>query len=144
MEIPRLTRGQQQNCLRVQREFIQELIDTEDLGPRLEIKFFDDAFNPTVKYDYAEELLTSDHILLKLAFKALGNLLAYGVSFNNGVTTWAEIENSLDNWQDSDYSDIETEFDHLRWHNTSGIEDTSEEYPKDDESSCATLPSANS
>ncbi len=77
MEIPRLTRGQQQNRLRVQREFIQELIDIEDLGPRLEIKFFDDSFNPTVKYDYVEELLTSDHILLKLAFKALGNLLAF-------------------------------------------------------------------
>jgi hypothetical protein len=53
MEIPRLTRGQQQNCLRVQREFIQELIDIEELGPRLEIKFFDDSFNPTVTYDYA-------------------------------------------------------------------------------------------
>ncbi len=112
--------------------------------PSLGKKFFDDSFNPTVKYDYAEELLTSDHILLKLAFKALGNLLAYGVSFNNGVTTWAEIENSLDNWQDSDSSDSETEFDHLRWHNTSGIEDTSEEYPEEDESSRATLPLANS
>ena len=77
MEIPRLTRGQQQNCLRVQREFIQELIDIEELGPRLEIKFLDDLFNPTVTYDYAEELITSDHILLKLAFKALGNLLAF-------------------------------------------------------------------
>jgi hypothetical protein len=91
-------------------------------------------------YNYVEELITSDHILLKLAFKALGNLLAYSVSFNNGVATWAEIENSSDNWQDSDSSDSETEFDHFRWRNTSGIEDTSEEYPEDDKSFCATLP----
>ena len=140
MEIPRLTRSQEQNCIRVQREFIQELIDIEELGPRLEIKFFDNSFNPTVMYNNAEELITSDDILLKLAFKALGNLLAYSVSFNNGVATWAEIENSLDNWQDSNSSDSKTEFDHFRWRNTSGIEETSEEYPEDDESSCATLP----
>ena len=91
-------------------------------------------------YNYAEELITSDDTLLKLAFKVLGNLLAYGVSFNNGVATWVEIENSLDNWQDSNSSDSKTEFDHFRWRNTSGIEETSEDYPEDDESSCATLP----
>jgi len=83
-EIPRLTRAQQLNCLRVQREFIQELIDVNDLSPRDEIAFFFDSSYPTPSVDFAEDLLKERHIILKLAFRLAGDTYAYGAFFHNG------------------------------------------------------------
>ena len=98
-EIPRLTRAQRLNCLRVQREFIQKLINNKDLGPRLEIEFFFDSSDPTPSVDFAEDLINESHILLKLAFRSFGDLYAYGVSFHNGETKWEEIEVTSNFWQ---------------------------------------------
>ena len=98
-EIPRLTRAQQLNCLRVQREFIQELINENDLSPRDEIAFFFDSSDPTPSVDFAEDLLKESHIILKLAVRLAGDTYAYGVFFHNGETKWEEIEVTSNFWQ---------------------------------------------
>ena len=98
-EIPRLTRAQRLNCLRVQREFIQELIDDNDLSPRDEIAFFFDSSDPTPSVEFTEDLLKESHIILKLAFRLAGDTYAYGVFFHNGETKWEEIEVTSNFWQ---------------------------------------------
>ena len=98
-EIPRLTRAQRLNCLRVQREFIQELIDNKDLGPHLKIAFFFDSSDPTPSVVFAEDLLKESHIILKLAFRLAGDTYAYGVFFRNRETKWEEIEVTSNFWQ---------------------------------------------
>jgi hypothetical protein len=98
-EIPRLTRAQQLNCLRVQREFIQELIDNKDLGPRDKIAFFFDSSDPAPSVDFVEDLLKESHIILKLAFRLSGDLYTYSVFFHNGETKWEEIEVTSNFWQ---------------------------------------------
>jgi len=85
--------------LRVQREFIQEIIDNKDLGPSLEIAFFFDSSDPTPSADFAEDLINESHIILKLAFRLPGHLYAYGVFFHNGKTKWEEIEVTSNFWQ---------------------------------------------
>ena len=89
-EIPRLTRAQRLNCLRVQREFIQELIDDNDLSPRDEIAFFFDSSDPTSSVDFAED------------FRLAGDTYAYGVFFHNGETKWEEIEDTSNFWPECD------------------------------------------
>jgi hypothetical protein len=91
-KIPRLTRAQRLNCLRVQREFIQELIDDNILGPRDEIAFFFDSNDQTPSVDFAGDLLKESHIILQLAFRSAGDTHAYGVFFHNGETKWEEID----------------------------------------------------
>ena len=86
-EIPRLTRAQRLDCLRVQRDFIQELIDNKDLGPHLKIAFFFDSSDPTSSVDFAED------------FRLAGDTYAYGVFFHNGETKWEEIEVTSNFWQ---------------------------------------------
>ena len=101
-KIPRLTRAQRLNCLRVQREFIQELIDNNDLGPWDKIAFFSDSSDPTPSVDFAEDLLKESHIILKLAFRLAGDTYAYGVVFHNGETKWEEIEDTSNFWPERD------------------------------------------
>ncbi len=98
-EIPRLTRAQRFNCLRVQREFIQELIDDNDLSPRDKIAFFFDSSDSTPSVDFAEDLLKESYIILKLAFRLAGDIYAYGIFFHNGKTKWEEIEVTSNFWQ---------------------------------------------
>ena len=104
-ELPRLTRAQQLNCLRVQNAFIQDLINK--LGPCLEIEYFYDSSHPTPSVpslDLAEDLLNESHILLQLAyFSSSGDLYAYGVSFNNRELKWKEIEVLSSYWQKEYY-----------------------------------------
>jgi hypothetical protein len=98
-EIPRLTRAQRLNCLRVQREFFQEIIDNKDLGPCLERAFFFDSSDPTPSVDFADDLINESHIILKLVFRLFGDLYAYRVFFHNGETKWEEIEITSNYWQ---------------------------------------------
>ncbi len=98
-KIPRLTHAQRLNCLRVQREFIQEIINNEDLGPRLEIAFFFDSSDPTPSVDFAEDLINESQIILKLVFRLSGDLYAYGVFFHNGEMKWEEIDVTSNFWQ---------------------------------------------
>ena len=98
-EIPRLARAQRLNCLRVQREFIQEIIENEDLGPCQEIEYFFNSSNQTPSVDFTEDLINTSIIILKLAFTVLGDLYAYGVFFNNRETKWEEIEVTSNYWQ---------------------------------------------
>jgi hypothetical protein len=83
-----------------QRTNVQkEIIDNEDLGPRLKIAFFFDSSNSTPSVDFAEDLINESHIILKLAFRLSGDLYAYGVFFHNGETKWEEIEVTSNSWQ---------------------------------------------
>ena len=97
--MPRLARTQRLNCLRVQREFIQEIIDNKDLGPSLKIAFFFDSSNPTPSVDLAEDLINKSHIILKLAFRLSGDLYTYGIFFHKGETKWEEIDVTSNFWQ---------------------------------------------
>ena len=87
-ELPRLTRAQQRNCLKVQNAFIQDLIDNNELGPRLVIEYFYDSSQPTPSVpslNLAEDLINETHIILKLAYWSSGDLYTYAVSFIKGV-----------------------------------------------------------
>ena len=110
-KIPRLTRAQRLNCLRVQREFIQELIDDNDLSPRDKIAFLFDSSDPTPSVDFAEDLLKESHIILKLAFRLAGDTYAYGVFFHNGETKWEEIEVTSNFWQQDDIPEGPPQYD---------------------------------
>mgnify|MGYP006179335305 CR=1 FL=1 len=110
-EIPRLTRAQRLNCLRVQREFIQELINNNDLGPWDEIAFFFDSSNPTPSVEFTEDLLKESHIILKLAFRLAGDTYAYGVFFHNGETMWEEIVVTSNFWQQDDIPEGPPQYD---------------------------------
>ena len=110
-EIPRLTRAQRLNCLRVQRDFIHELIDNKDLGPHLKIAFFFDSSDPTPYVDFAEDLLKESQIILKLAFRLAGDTYAYGVFFRNRETKWEEIEVTSNFWQQDDISEGPPQYD---------------------------------
>ena len=93
-ELPRLTRAQRLNCLRVQQAFIQDLIDNNELGPHLEIEYFNDSSQPTPlvpSLDFAEDLINKTHIILQLAYWYSGDLITYAVSFTNGESTWEEV-----------------------------------------------------
>ena len=99
--LPRLTRAQRLNCLRVQNDFIQDLIDNNELGPCLKIEYFFDASHPTPSVpsqDFAKDLANGCHIILKLAYWFSEELHAYGISFNNGEAKWEEIEVSSTYW----------------------------------------------
>ena len=99
--LPRLTRAQRLHCLRVQNEFIQDIIDTDKLGPRLEIKYFFDANHPTPsvpEQEFAKDLTNRRQIILQLAYWYSDELHAYGLSFNNGKAKWERIEVSSTHW----------------------------------------------
>ncbi len=81
--------------------FIQDLIDNDKLGPCLVIEYFYDSSQPTPSIpslDLAEDLINETHIILKLAYWSSGDLYTYGVSFNNGVSKWEEIEITDSYW----------------------------------------------
>jgi hypothetical protein len=70
-ELPRLTRAQRLNCLRVQQAFIQDLINNDKLGPHLKIENFYNSSQPTPtvpSLDFAEDLINGTHIILQLAY----------------------------------------------------------------------------
>jgi hypothetical protein len=94
-ELPRLTRAQQLNCLWVQQAFIQDLIDNNELGPRLEIKYIYDSSQPTPSVpslNFAKDLINETHIILQLAYWSSGDLITYTVSFINGESAWEEVD----------------------------------------------------
>ena len=79
----------------MQNKFIKNLIDNDELGPCLEIKYFFDASHPTPSVpsrDFAEDLINRSHIILKLAYWFSKELYAYGISFINGEAKWEEID----------------------------------------------------
>ena len=72
----------------MQNAFIQDLIDNDELGPRLVIEYFYDSSQPTPlvpSLDLAEDLINETHIILKLAYWSSGDLYTYAVSFIKGV-----------------------------------------------------------
>ena len=86
--------AQRLNCLRDQQAFIQDLIDNNELGPHLEIEYFNDSSQPTPlvpSLDFAEDLINKTHIILQLAYWYSGDLITYAVSFTNGESTWEEV-----------------------------------------------------
>ena len=94
-ELPKLTIAQGLNCLRVQQAFIQDLIDNDELGPCLEIKYFYDSSQPTPlvpSLNFAEDLINETHIILQLAYWSSGDLIIYAVSFINGDSTWEGVD----------------------------------------------------
>ena len=99
--LPWLTRAQRLHCLRVQNEFIQDLIDTDKLGPCLDIEYFFDASHPTPPMpsrEFAKDLTNGSHIILQLAYWFSDELHAYGISFNNGKAKWEKIKFSSTYW----------------------------------------------
>lgn len=93
-----MTRAQKSNCLIKQRIFIQELIDDEDLGPRLEIEYLAEPGGSITFEDIAEDLINTSKIILKLAFSWFGETRAYGVTLVNGVAEWEEIQVTNNYW----------------------------------------------
>jgi hypothetical protein len=66
------------------------------------IEYFINLSHPTPSVpslDFAEDLINESHIILKLAYWFSGDLYAYGISFNNGESTWEEIEVTTSYWQ---------------------------------------------
>jgi hypothetical protein len=99
--LPRLTHARRLYCLKVQNEFIQDLINDDELGPHLKIEYFFDASHPTPSVpsrDFAKDLTNGSHIILKLAYWFSEELHAYGISFNNREAKWEEIEVSSTSW----------------------------------------------
>ncbi len=97
----RLTRAQQLHCLRVQNEFIQDIIDTDELGPHLKIEYFFDANHPTPSVperEFAKDLTNRRQIILQLVYWYSDKLHAYGLSFDNGKAKWERIEVSSTHW----------------------------------------------
>ncbi len=69
--LPRLTRAQQLHYRRVQNKFIQDIINTDELGPCLEIKYFFHANHPTPSVperEFAKDLTNRRQIILQLAY----------------------------------------------------------------------------
>ena len=95
-ETPRLTHAQRSNCLIKHRAFIQELIDDDDLGSLLEIKYFAEP-GLTTLVDLEKDLINTSRIILKLAFSWFGELRAYGGTLENGEAEWEEIEVTSNN-----------------------------------------------
>jgi hypothetical protein len=99
--LPWLTRAQHLNCLRVQNEIIQEIIDTDKLGPCLKIKYFFDANHPTPSVpsrEFAKDLTNGSQIILQLAYWFSDELHAYGLFFDNGKAKWEKIKVSSTYW----------------------------------------------
>ena len=99
--LPRLTCAQRFHCLRVQNEFIQDIIDTDKLGPRLEIKYFFDANHPTPSVpsqEFAKDLTNRSQIILQLAYWYSDELHAYRLFFDNGKAKWERIKVSSTYW----------------------------------------------
>jgi hypothetical protein len=99
--LPRLTRAQQLHCLRVQNEFIQDIIDTDELWPRLKIEYFFNANHPTPsvpEQEFAKDLTNRRQIILQLAYWYSDELHTYGLSFDNGKAKWERIEVSSTHW----------------------------------------------
>ena len=93
--LPWLTRAQRLHCLRVQNKFIQDIIDTDELGPCLEIEYFFDANHPTPSVpsqEFAKDLTNGSQIILQLAYWFSDELHAYGLFFDNGEAKWEKIE----------------------------------------------------
>ena len=99
--LPQLTRAQRFHCLRVQNKFIQDIIDTDELGPCLEIEYFFDANHPTPSVperEFAKDLTNQSQIIIQLAYWYSDELQAYGLLFNNGKAKWERIEVSSTHW----------------------------------------------
>ena len=85
----------------MQNKSIEDLIDNDELGRCLEIKYLFDASYPTPSVpsqDFAEDLINGSHIILKLADWFSEELYAYGISFINGEAKWEEIEVASTYW----------------------------------------------
>ncbi len=96
-ETPRLTRAQRSHCLKQKnRAFIQELIDNDDLGSLLEIKYLAEP-GLTTSVDLKKDLINTSRIILNLAFSQFGELRAYGRMLENGEAEWEEIEVTSNN-----------------------------------------------
>ena len=99
--LPQLTRAQHLHCLRLQNEFIQDIIDTDELGPHLEIEYFFDANHPTpsvLSREFAEDLTNGSQIILQLVYWFSDEPHAYGLFFNNGKAKWEKIKVSSTYW----------------------------------------------
>jgi hypothetical protein len=99
--LPWLTRAQRFHCLRVQNEFIQDIIDTDELGPCLKIEYFFDANHPTPSVppqEFAKDLTKGSQIILQLAYWYSNELHANGLFFDNGKAKWERIEVSSTYW----------------------------------------------
>ena len=99
--LPRITRAQRLHCLRVQKEFIHDLINTNKLGPHLEIKYFFDASHPAPSVpsqEFAKDLTNGSHIILRLVYWFSDKLHAYNISFINGKAKWEKIKVSSTYW----------------------------------------------
>ena len=99
--LPRLTRAQRLHCLRVQNKFIQDIIDTDELGPCLEIEYFFGANHPTPSVperEFAKDLKNRSQIILQLVYWYSDELHAYGLSFDTGKAKWEKIEVSSTHW----------------------------------------------
>jgi hypothetical protein len=93
--LPRLTRAQRLHCLRVQNEFIQDIIDTDELGPCLKIEYFFDTNRPTPsvpEQEFAKDLTNGSQIILQLAYRYSNKLHVYRLFFDNGKAKWERIE----------------------------------------------------
>ena len=100
-KLRRLTRAQRLNCLRVQQAFIQDLMNNDELGPRLMIEYCYGSSQPTPlvpSLNLVEDLINETHLILKLANWSSVDLYTYDVSFNNGELTWEEIEVTDSYW----------------------------------------------
>ena len=99
--LPWLTRTQRLHCLRVQNEFIQDIINTDKLGPCLKIEYFFDTNHPTPSVpsqEFAKDLTNGSQIILQLAYWYSDELHAYGLFFDNGKAKWERIEVSSTYW----------------------------------------------
>ncbi len=89
------------HCLKVQNEFIQDIIDTDELGPCLKIEYFFDANHPTPSVpsqEFAKDLTNGSQIILQLAYWYSDELHAYGLFFDTGKAKWERIEVSSTYW----------------------------------------------
>ncbi len=85
--LPWLTRAQRLHCLRVQNKFIQDIIDTDELGPCLKIEYFFGANHPTPSVpsrEFVKDLTKRSQIILQLAYWFSDKLHAYGLLFDKG------------------------------------------------------------
>jgi hypothetical protein len=99
--LPWLTHAQHLYCLRVQNEFIQDIINTDELGPHLKIKYFFNANHPTPSVpsqEFAKDLTNRSQIILQLAYWFSNKLHAYGLFFDNGKAKWEQIKVSYTYW----------------------------------------------
>ncbi len=78
------------------RAIIQELIDNDNLGSLLEIKYFAEP-GLTTSVDLKKDLINTSRIILNLAFSRFGELHAYGGTLENGEAEWEEIKVTSNN-----------------------------------------------